>query len=96
LVIAFGGRTLPAHLALGILSLELLVHGWDFAVALDRPFDVPDAYAVHILGRAHPTLNAESRVNAGFDPPVPVPPDASALDQLIAFTGRDPLQLYRL
>jgi uncharacterized protein (TIGR03086 family) len=95
LVIAFGGRTLPAHLALGILSLELLVHGWDFAVALDRPFDAPDTHAAHILGRAHQTLNAESRVNAGFDPPVPVPPDASALDQLIAFTGRDPLQLYR-
>ena len=35
--VVFSGRTLPAHLALGILSLELVVHGWDFAVALDRP-----------------------------------------------------------
>ena len=93
--IVFGGRTLPTHLALGILSLELLVHGWDFAVALDRPFDVPDVHAAHTLGLAHQTLTAQSRATAGFDPPVSVLADASALDQLIAFTGRDPLQLER-
>ncbi|MDT7794399.1 MAG: hypothetical protein QOD59_3835, partial [Mycobacterium sp.] len=33
---------------------------------------------------------AQSRTIAGFDPPVPVPADASPLDQLIAFTGRNP------
>ena len=93
--IVFGGRTLPTHLALGILSLELLVHGWDFAVALDRPFDVPDVHAARALGLAHQTLTAQSRATAGFDPPVSVLADASALDQLIAFTGRDPLQLER-
>jgi uncharacterized protein (TIGR03086 family) len=91
--VVFSGRTLPAHLALGILSLELLVHGWDFAVALDRPFDVPDAHAAHVLGLAHQTLTAQSRTTAGFDPPVPVPDDAGTLDRLIAFTGRNPLQM---
>jgi uncharacterized protein (TIGR03086 family) len=93
--VVFSGRTLPAHLALGILSLELLVHGWDFAVALERPFHVSDAHAAHVLGLASQTLNAQSRTIAGFDPPVPVPADASPLDQLIAFTGRNPLQLDR-
>ena len=44
--VVFSGRTLPAHLALGILSLELAVHGWDFAVALHRPLDVSEAHAV--------------------------------------------------
>ena len=92
---SFSGRTLPAHLALGILCLELVVHGWDFAVALDRPFDVSDAHAAHILGLAQQTINAESRTTAGFDPPVPVPADATPLEQLVAFTGRDPLQLDR-
>ncbi|HZN83947.1 MAG TPA: TIGR03086 family metal-binding protein [Mycobacterium sp.] len=93
--VVFSGRTLPAHLALGILSLELLVHGWDFAVALERPFHVSDAHAAHVLGLASQTLNAQSRAAAGFDPPVPVPADASPLVQLIAFTGRNPLQLDR-
>ena len=86
--VVFGGRTLPAHLALGILSLELLVHGWDFAIALRRPFHVSDAHAAHVLALARQTLTAQSRVIAGFDPPVAVPADAGALDQLIAFTGR--------
>ena len=90
--VVFSGRTLPAHLALGILSLELVVHGWDIAVALDRSLDVSDALAAHVLGLAQQTLTAQSRATAGFDPPVPVPADASPLDQLIAFTGRDPLQ----
>ncbi len=94
--IAFSGRTLPAHLALGILSLELVVHGWDFAVALHRPLDVSDPHAAHVLGLARQTLTPQSRATAGFDPPVPVAADADALDQLIAFTGRDPLQLNEL
>jgi uncharacterized protein (TIGR03086 family) len=90
--VVFSGRTLPAHLALGILSLELVVHGWDFAVALDRSFDVSDVHAAHVLGQAQQTLNAQSRATAGFDPPLPVPADTTPLDRLIAFTGRDPLQ----
>ncbi len=93
--VVFSGRCLPAHLALGILCLELVVHGWDFAVALGRSFEVSDAHAAHVLGQARQTLNAQSRAAAGFDPPVPVPADATPLDQLIAFTGRDPLQLDR-
>ena len=51
--IVFSGRTLPATLALGILSLELIVHGWDFAVALDRPIDMSDVHAVLLLGEAY-------------------------------------------
>lgn len=91
--VAFSGRTLPAHRALGILSLELVVHGWDFAVALHRPIPISDAHAAHVLGLAQQTLTPESRVTAGFDPPVPVLASAGALDRLIAFTGRDPQQM---
>ena len=89
--VVFGGRTLPGHLALGILCLELLVHSWDFAVALDRPIHVSDGHAAHVLGLARQTLTVESRVAAGFDPPVRVPSTASTFDKLVAFTGRDPV-----
>jgi uncharacterized protein (TIGR03086 family) len=91
--VVFSGRTLPALLALGILSLELVVHGWDFAVALHRPLNISDAHAAHVLASARQTLTAQSRATAGFDPPVPVPADASPLDELIAFTGRNPVQM---
>jgi uncharacterized protein (TIGR03086 family) len=90
--VTFSGRTLPSRLALGILSIELVVHGWDFAAALDRPLLVSDAHAAHVLGLAQQTFTEQSRVTAGFDPPVLVPVDAGALDQLVAFTGRDPRQ----
>ena len=88
--VEFAGRTLPAHLALGILQLELVVHGWDFAVALRRPLHICDAHAAYVLSLARQTLTAESRVVAGFDPPVPVPDGSGALDRLVAFTGRHP------
>jgi uncharacterized protein (TIGR03086 family) len=90
--VVFSGRTLPARLALGIMSLELVVHGWDLAVALDRPLDVSDTLAAHVLGLAQQTLTEESRVTAGFNPPVPVSANTGALDRLVAFTGRDPLR----
>jgi uncharacterized protein (TIGR03086 family) len=90
--VVFSGRTLPARHALGIMSLELVVHGWDLAVALDRPLDVSDTLAAHVLCLAQQTLTEESRVTAGFNPPVPVSANAGALVRLVAFTGRDPLR----
>ena len=91
--VTFSGRTLPSRLALGILSLELVVHGWDFAAALKRPLPVSDAHAAHVLGLARQTLTTESRAIAGFDPPVRMPDHAGVLERLIAFTGRDPLRV---
>jgi uncharacterized protein (TIGR03086 family) len=91
--VVFSGRTLPADLALGILSLELVVHGWDFAMALHCPLDVSDTHAAHVLALARQTLTPQSRITAGFDPPVPVPANASPLERLIAFTGRDPAEI---
>jgi uncharacterized protein (TIGR03086 family) len=91
--VMFSGRTLPSHLALGILSLELVVHGWDFAITLNRPLPVSDAHAAHVLGLARQTLTTESRATAGFDPPVTTPDHAGALERLIAFAGRDPLRV---
>jgi uncharacterized protein (TIGR03086 family) len=90
--IDFGGRPIPAHLALGILSLELVVHGWDFAMALDRRIDIADEHAAYVHGLARQTLTTESRAINGFGPAVEVPAGANALDRLIAFTGRDPRQ----
>ncbi len=90
--VVFGGRTLPAPLALGILSLELVVHGWDFAVALHRPLEVSDTHVAYVVGLAQQTLTPQSRATAGFGSPVALPANADALDRLVAFTGRDPQQ----
>jgi len=88
--VLFAGRTLTDRLALGILALELTVHGWDLSVALGRHLAVPDGVAEFVLAKAQRTLTARSLAIAGFDPPVPVRDDAVPLDRLVAFTGRDP------
>jgi hypothetical protein len=43
-----------------------------------------------VLGLARKVINPQTRATVGFADPVVVPDDASVLDQLIAFTGRDP------
>jgi hypothetical protein len=43
------------------------------------------------LGLAHKVITPEGRATVGFDDPIAVPEDASALDRLIAFTGRNPM-----
>jgi len=49
-----------------------------------------ESLAEYTLGLAKKLITPQGRATAGFDDPVAVPDDASALDQLIAFTGRDP------
>jgi uncharacterized protein (TIGR03086 family) len=88
--VPFGKGEMPAKSACGILSIEFLVHAWDFAAAVGRDVDAPDSLAEYVLGLAHNVIKPEQRSRAGFDDPVDVPEDAAALDQLIAFTGRNP------
>jgi hypothetical protein len=42
------------------------------------------------LGLAREIIKPELREKAGFADPVQVPEDAGALEQLVAFTGRNP------
>ena len=88
--VEFSGLALPARLALGVLSLELVVHGWDFAVALRRPLPVSAAHAEFVLAMARETIAEESRDIGRFGQPVSVADDALAIDRLVAFTGRAP------
>jgi uncharacterized protein (TIGR03086 family) len=86
--VPFGGRTLPARDLLGVIGLEFVVHGWDFATAVATPYTVPDDLAEDLLQLAQRTITPQSRRHAGFDDPVPIDAHASAVDRLLAFTGR--------
>jgi uncharacterized protein (TIGR03086 family) len=88
--VTLGPNELPATVAVSILSLELLVHGWDYAAATKHPIDVAESLADYVLGLAKKVINPQTRATVGFADPVVVPDYASALHQLIAFTGRDP------
>lgn len=86
-----GGLDLPGELA-GVIALnEVLVHGWDVAVASGQPFTAdPDhvAAAYDFVGRAA-KQNPEGTPGL-FGPPVRVSGDAPLLDRLLGCAGRDP------
>lgn len=83
-----GPIEMPAEMA-GLVALdELVVHGWDLAVATGQPYTVTDAEAeaaaAFIRGFDVP------RDGALFGPEVAVAGEAPALDRLLGLAGRDP------
>jgi uncharacterized protein (TIGR03086 family) len=90
--VTLGSNEAPAKVFAGVLSVEFLVHAWDYAMATGRHVDVPDSLAEYVLGLAQKVITPQGRTTVGFDPPVEVPADAGALDRLIAFTGRHPVR----
>jgi uncharacterized protein (TIGR03086 family) len=88
--VIIGPNELPAKMMAGILSIEFLVHAWDFAAATGGTVNAPDALPDYVLGLAKTIITPQGRSNVGFDDAVDVAADAGALDRLIAFTGRQP------
>lgn len=68
-------------------ALEVAVHGWDVAVACDRPRPLPDALAADLLRVAPLLVRPEDR-GTRFGPALPRPVDASPGERLLAFLGR--------
>ena len=88
--VKFGDNEAPARMLAGILSLEFLVHAWDYATAMERRLDVPDSLSDYVMGVAKTVITPDGRTRAGFDDPVDVATDARSLDKLVAYTGRNP------
>jgi uncharacterized protein (TIGR03086 family) len=88
--VPFGQGEAPAAMMVGVLSIEFLVHAWDYATALGREVIAPDSLSDYVLGLAHNIITPTGRASVGFDDPIEVPADAGALDRLIAYTGRRP------
>ncbi len=86
--VRIGEHEMPATVALGILSIELLVHAWDFAQATGQQVTVADAVAARVLDLAGTIIRPEARDGKNFAQALQAGPDAGVLDRLIAFTGR--------
>jgi uncharacterized protein (TIGR03086 family) len=86
-----GGAQLPAPM-MGLLALnEVLVHGWDLAVATGQAYR-PDPHAAERclqLATDFDTAAPGAR-DSIYGPVVPVPDDAQVFDRLLGQTGRDP------
>ncbi len=86
-----GGVDLPAEVA-GIVALdEVIVHGWDIAVASGQSFSSEARLVEAALQFVQSTVAQNPDGSPGlFGPPVSVPDHAPVLDRLIGLTGRDP------
>lgn len=86
-----GGQDLPAELA-GVIALnEVVVHGWDIAVASGQTFSCEPQLIDAAYTFVQPTAAQSPQGTPGlFGPVVPVPDDAPLIDRLLGLTGRDP------
>ncbi|WP_067814617.1 TIGR03086 family metal-binding protein [Actinomadura kijaniata] len=84
-----GGVDLPGDVAGAVALNELVVHGWDLARAIGRPYEVTPA-EIEVCLQVSAPQPGEERDGSFLGPPVPVAEDAPPLDRLIGFTGRDP------
>lgn len=89
--VSWRGADTPVRMLAGVLAFGMLVHGWDYAVAVGAPPNVPDSLADFVYGLAEKALTSERRANGEFAEPVDPPDDATGFERLVAFTGRDPV-----
>jgi uncharacterized protein (TIGR03086 family) len=83
------GSATPASDVAALMVAELVLHGWDLAVATGQSYEVADAAASAALAAVE--ANAELfRQYKGFAEPVTVSDGASVLDRTLAASGRDP------
>ncbi len=80
---------LPAPVLGDMIVGELVVHGWDLAVATGQRWELP----ADLLAQLHDTVRAgveQGREMGMYGPEVAVPADAPTLDRILGLTGRDP------
>ncbi|MGW7052019.1 TIGR03086 family metal-binding protein [Streptomyces sp. NPDC054887] len=84
-----GGVTLPGEVAGRVALNELVVHGWDLARAIGRPY-APDTAALRSSYELLEPTGEPSGDDPIFGVPVDVPPDAPLLDRVVGRAGRSP------
>jgi uncharacterized protein (TIGR03086 family) len=75
---------------LRFVAFDLTVHTWDVASVTGAEVDFPDELLVEITAFAHHVLDAVPRNDLLCADPVPESSGASLLDQLVAYSGRQP------
>lgn len=83
-----GGIDMPGEVTGGVALTEVVIHGWDVAVASGQSYDVEPDIAQACL--EHLAQFDPSGTEGLFGPAVPVPEDAPAIDRIVARSGRNP------
>lgn len=71
------------------VAFDGLVHGWDLAAATGQSYAPDDAVAGEVLSFAHELLQPAMRDGDTFAAETAAPADATLLEQVVAFSGRE-------
>ena len=86
-----GGADLPGEIAGKVAINEVIVHGWDIAVATGHDYACEPGPLQAALEFVQLAVARDPNGSPGlFGPPVSVPDGAPQLDRLLGLTGRDP------
>jgi len=83
------GNATPAADIGAMLIMEMALHGWDIARATGQEYACDDAVAQTLRETVQEQAEMFRKYD-GFADAVTVPADASAFDQALALSGRDP------
>ena len=85
-------QPIPAWRGMGAHAIDYVVHGWDLARALDRPWSLPEDVLLATLPVAEGVPDEENRERDGaaFTHALPIPAGASTLDRILLLLGRSP------
>lgn len=85
-----GGIEMPGEVTAAVASNELVIHGWDLAVATGQPFTAAPVQLAASFRFCSGTPDDPAARAGLFGPVVPVPDDSPLLDRTLGFAGRDP------
>jgi uncharacterized protein (TIGR03086 family) len=81
---------MPGPALAGFTTLDIVVHGWDLAVATGQAADLDGRLAAHVLAFAEQTLATPESRASRIGPAVAVAADAPVTQRLVAYLGRQP------
>jgi uncharacterized protein (TIGR03086 family) len=86
------GLTVPGAVAISFHFIDYVVHGWDVAATLGRPYELPEDVlrAAVPVADSVPTGARRRAPGAAFAPPLEAEPDGDALAHILRFLGRSP------
>lgn len=87
--VRMGSSDMPTIFVATMLASDLVIHGWDLALATGQDYRCDGDLAELTLGFITET-GEQGRSMGIFAEPVPVTADASALDRALGLSGRDP------
>ena len=91
-IIDLGFVKMPAKSIGALLSMEILVHGWDIATGIGAPFEPSAVLSDYVNRNAHSMISPGTRESGLFGPEIPTTDATESLQKLLAFTGREPVR----